>query len=150
MYPDPDVARLVSANFLPVRVHAREQAEDFARLGERFGAEWTPTVLMLDGEGVERHRIEGFLPKEDFMAQLRYGLGRIQFSDGNFEEAERRFKAIVDGQPESDVAPEAQYWAGVARYKHTGDAGALEETGRAFQTSYQDSPWAKKASVWVK
>ena len=41
------------------------------------------------------------------------------------------------------------YWAGVSRYKRTNDPAALEETGLAFQKAYRDTPWAKKASVWV-
>lgn len=148
MYPNERVAKLISENFLPIRVHVREQADDYPRLSQQYGAEWTPTTLMLDGEGKEQHRIEGFLPVDDFLAQLRLGLGRMQFSAGNFEEAEKRFRAIVDGAPENDVAPEALYWAGVSRYKRTGDAAALGETASAFRDRYQGTPWAKKASVW--
>jgi len=54
----------------------------------------------------------------------------------------------VEQLPRTDAAPEAQYWAGVAKYKATGDPAALKETGRAFSKQYQDSTWAKKASVW--
>jgi TolA-binding protein len=54
----------------------------------------------------------------------------------------------VDAYPQTEAAAEAQYWAGVSRYKATGDGGALKETARAFDERYQDSPWAKKASVW--
>ena len=50
--------------------------------------------------------------------------------------------------PGTDAAPEALYWAGVARYKATGDAASLKDTARAFTQQYQDSTWAKKASVW--
>jgi len=34
-------------------------------------------VLLLDGEGKERARLEGYLPNNDFNAALRNGLGRI-------------------------------------------------------------------------
>ena len=47
------------------------------------------------------------------------------------------------------MAAEALYWAGVAKYKATGDAAALGETAEAFSTRFRDSPWAKKASVWA-
>jgi len=50
--------------------------------------------------------------------------------------------------PHTDAAPEALYWAGVARYKATGNAASLNDTARAFTQRYQDSTWAKKASVW--
>ncbi len=34
-------------------------------------------MLLLDGEGKERARLEGYLPNNDFNAALRNGLGRI-------------------------------------------------------------------------
>lgn len=46
------------------------------------------------------------------------------------------------------MAPEALYWAGVSKYKASGDPGALARTAEAFRTRFTDSPWAKKASVW--
>ncbi len=141
---------MVSEDFLPVRVHVRDQAEDFKRLGKRFGAEWTPTILILDSSGEERHRIEGFLPAEDFMAQLGLGLGRIHFSAGRFQEAEDQFREVVERHPDGDAAPEALYWEGVSRYKRTDDPAELARIGEAFETAYQDTPWAKKASVWAK
>lgn len=143
------MTRFVDQHFLPARVNVREQPEDFKRLGERFGAEWTPTILLLDPTGTERHRIEGFLPADDFMAQLGLGLGRVEFSAGDFAESERQLREVVARHPDSDAAPEALYWAGVAKYKATKDAGALQETGEAFRQRYQDSTWAKKSSVWV-
>lgn len=140
---------MIMEHFVPVRVHVREQAEDFRRLGERFGAEWTPTILMLDPSGVERHRMEGFLPADDFLAQLGLGLGRIHFSAGRFEDAENQFRQVVERHPRADGAPEALYWEGVARYKRTNDPTALADTASAFQKSYTDTTWAKKASVWA-
>jgi TolA-binding protein len=55
---------------------------------------------------------------------------------------------VVERYPDSDAAPEALYWAGVSRYKATGDATALKDTAAAFGTQYRESSWAKKASIW--
>lgn len=148
MYPDLTVAATINENFEPVRVHVRNQRDEFKRLGARYNAQWTPTILLIDSEGEERHRIEGFLPKDEFLPQLELGLARSAFAHGSFSEAERRYRAIVDRYPQTDAAPEAQYWAGVSKYKATGDAKALAETAVAFRERYQDSTWAKKASVW--
>lgn len=142
------MARLIQENFLPARVHVKDQPEDFRRLAERFSAPWTPTLLVLDQEGTERHRIEGFLPADDLLAQLTLGLGHSAFARQQWEEAERRFREVVDRFPGTEAAPEALYWAGVARYKAKGNAAALAETGREFTRRYQESSWAKKASVW--
>jgi hypothetical protein len=149
VYPDERVARFITENFIPARVHVREQAADFQRFGQRYNAQWTPTLLVIDPDGQERHRVEGFLPADDLLAQLTLGLGHSAFARQDWKEAERRFREVVDRYANSDAAPEAQYWAGVSRYKATNDPSALGETARAFTRRYQDSTWAKKASVWA-
>ena len=149
MYPTDQVARFISENFIPARVHVQEQPEDFRRFGQRYSAQWTPTLLVIDPEGNERHRVEGFLPAEDLLPQLMLGLGHSQFARQQWDAAERHFREIIDHFPESDAAAEAMYWAGVSRYKGNGDASALGDTAQAFTRRYQDSSWAKKASVWA-
>ena len=149
MYADPRVAEIIRANFVPVRVHVREQADQFKQLGARYGALWTPAILVLDPSGEERHRVEGFLPADDFLAQLLLGLGHAAMAQGQFSEAERRFREIIDRLPQTDAAAEALYWSGVARFKATNDPAALHDTARVFAEKYRDSAWAKKASVWA-
>ena len=148
MYPDPRVIELITDNFRPVRIHAVEQRDEFKRLGERFNAQWTPTILVIDKTGAERHRIEGYLPADEFLGQLDLGLAKSAFARGKFDDAERRFRSIVERHPNSQAAPEAVYWAGVSRYKATNDPAALKDTARQFASKYTDSTWATKASVW--
>ena len=148
MWPDERVVRFVNQYFLPARVHVKQDAEEFQRYSKRYSAPWTPTILELDADGVERHRVEGFLPADDFLAQLMLGLAHMAFKQERWAEAEPRFREIAEQLPRTDAAPEALYWAGVARYKATGDAASLKDTARAFTQRYQDSTWAKKASVW--
>jgi thioredoxin family protein len=150
VFPNERVATFITENFITARVHVREQPEDYQRLGERYGAVWTPTTLVLDADGVERHRIEGFLPADDYLAQLMLGLAHMAFKREKWSEAERRFREIVERFPEGEAAPEALYWAGVARYKGSGKPDALGETARAFANRYRESSWAKKASVWAR
>lgn len=143
MYPDERVASFVMENFIPVRIHVKEQPEAF----QRFGAQWTPTVLILDPDGRERHKIEGFLPAAEYLAQLELGLAHAAFARNDFAEAEKRF-GVVAASDDSEAAPEAVYWSGVSRYKRTSDAGALQETNRTLSSRFPKSSWAKKASVW--
>lgn len=150
MYPDERVARFITENFIPARINVREQPDDYKRFGERYGVQWTPTILELDPEGIERHRIEGFLPTEDFVAQLMLGLAHAAFKREDWADAERRFREVVERFPNGEAAPEALYWAGVARYKGSGKPDALGETARAFAGRYQGSSWAKKASIWAR
>src|SRR5262249_50819031 len=106
------------------------------------------TILILDSTGQERHRIEGFLPVDDFLSQLALGLAKSAFQRGDYTDAERRFRDIVERFSSSDAAAEALYWAGVSKYKASDDASALRATASAFRDRYQKTPWAKKASVW--
>jgi TolA-binding protein len=105
--------------------------------------------MILDPGGTKRHQFEGFLPVEDFLLQLRLGLAHVAFAQQRFSDAESLFREIVDGAPQSEVAPEALYWSGVAKYKRTNDPTALGETATQFTQRYPQSTWAKKASVWA-
>jgi TolA-binding protein len=138
------VSTFISTNLTPVRLHVKKQPEAM----ERFGVNWTPTVLIVDSDGKEQYRIEGFLPVEDFLGQLQLGYGHAQFGKKNFADAERQFRDVVEKFPNTDAAAEAMYWAGVSRYKATNDASALKATAQAFKDRYKDSIWAKKASIW--
>jgi hypothetical protein len=129
---------------VPAKVHIREQKQVF----ERFGANWTPTQLVLDEDGTEQHRIEGFLPVEDFLAQLEMGLARRRFKHQEFGEAAKLFRALCDHAPGAGAGPEACYWAGVAAYKNDADASHLKDTARLLRERYPESEWARKASVW--
>ena len=148
MWPDPRVVKFVNDNFLPARVHVKDDAALFQKYGDKYSAQWTPTILELDSEGVERHRIEGFLPNDDFLAQLMLGRAQMAFAAGEWDDAERRFREIVDKLPNTDAAPEALYWAGVAPYKKTHDPSSLKATAKSFKDRYQATSWAKKASIW--
>jgi TolA-binding protein len=128
-----------------VKIHIKEQSATF----ERFGAQWTPTIQILDAYGSKRHQFEGFFPADDFLAQLKMSLAQDAFARQQWAEAERKFREIVAELPDTEAAPEALYWAGVSRYKGSQDAAALAETAQQFKTRYSKSAWAKKASVWA-
>ena len=129
---------------MPVEAHIKEHPAYF----HRFAALWTPTVLVLDANGAERLRIEGYLPKTEFRAQLEMGLARVAFMQKQWADAERRYAEVVERYPDAKVAPEAVYWQGVSHYKRTNDHTVLGEMANAFAEKYQDSVWALKASVW--
>ena len=149
MYTDPRVVEFVNRHFVPVRAHVKDNPAAFKALGDRFNAHWTPTILIADSTGAERHRIEGFLPADDFLGQLALGVAKAAFARQDYATAERLYRDVVERFPDTDAAAEAQYWTGVSRYRATNDAAALKATAQAFTQRYQDSTWAKKASVWT-
>lgn len=129
---------------MPVEIHIKENPSGF----HRFDVLWTPSVLILDSEGRERIRNEGYLPKAEFRAWLDMALARLAFTAKKWTEAVERFDGIVSDHPQSAVAAYAVYWRGVSRYKETKDHKDLSAVTEEFRRRYQDSIWAKKAVVW--
>ena len=127
-----------------MKIHIKEQKQLF----EQFNAHWTPTQLIMDSDGVERHRIEGFLPAEDFLAQLSLGLGKLHFQKGNYAKAEEALRNVLESYPHSGAAAEARYWEGVVAYKKTNDPKNLGMAFKEMQKEFPDSEWTRKASVW--
>jgi hypothetical protein len=129
---------------VPLEAHIKEHPAYF----HRFDVPWTPTVLILDSKGVERHRIEGYLPMEEFRSQLELGLARVAFMNKDWADAERRYTDVLARYPDSKSAPEALYWKGISHYKATNDHTVLGELPELFRQQYPDSIWALKTAAW--
>jgi hypothetical protein len=125
-------------------VHINENRKNF----HRFDVVWTPTVLVMDPDGKERWRLEGYLSKDEFKVNLEMGLARVAFTKKDFADAERRYAAIVANNPDSKFAPEAVYNEGVSRYSITHDHVSLADVATTFTKKYQDSIWAEKSIPW--
>ena len=134
----------IEENFVAVGSHIKENAPNF----HRFGVLWTPTVLIMDPNGVERVRSEGYVPKPEFRAWLEMGLARLSFLEMKWDEAELKYHGVFEGFPQTLAAPEAIYWRGVSRYKK-GDHAALKQTADILAEKYPGNLWAAKASVWA-
>jgi TolA-binding protein len=105
-------------------------------------------VLLLDSEGKERVRLEGYLPNDDFVAALENGLGRIAFVHKKYADAERWYGDVVTRFGRSHSAPEAMYWRAVTQYKATNDHTVLGKVAEELRNRYPSSIWASKAIPW--
>lgn len=144
MYPDPEVSAFIVQRFVPVRIHIKEQPT----MWKRFEIRWTPTVLVLAPDGSDVRRIEGFLPKDELLAQLGLALGFQAVKHKDWSAAREQFDRVVERYPETSAAPEALYWSGVSKYSASHDAAELKALGRQFKERYTDTAWAKRASIW--
>jgi outer membrane protein assembly factor BamD (BamD/ComL family) len=104
---------------------------------------------VLDEAGKERHRIVGYLPKDEFAAQLTLGLARVAFMHKKWADAEKLYDEILQKYPSSAAAPEAVYWKAVCHYKATNDHTLLGQVPKMLQQQYPDSIWTKKALPWA-
>jgi len=129
---------------VPLEAHIKEHPAYF----HRFDALWTPTVLILDANGKECFRYEGYATKTEFRAQLELGLARVAFMNKKWEEAERRYDDVLQHHAETKAAPEALYWRAVSHYKKTNDHTVLSKVFEEFKERYSDSIWAMKAIPW--
>lgn len=143
-FNDPGVMDFINTHFVGVSVPVTEAQEHTAR----YGIELTPTFIIADEDGRELERWVGYLPPKEFISQIYLADGLAEFHKQRFREAEAAFEWIIDNIPESDVAPEARYFMGVALYKESGDQDHLERTWLALHKRYPDNCWTKKASAW--
>lgn len=111
---------------------------------------WTPTILILDPDGRERWRFEGYLPKDEFRVNLEMGLARLDVMHKKWADAEKRYTKIVENHPDSVYAPDAIYWQGVSRYSGTHDHTALGAVAKTFTEKHKDSLEALKSQPWLK
>jgi len=141
-YPEHEVQQFLGEHFIPVRLDVHRAAEAV----RRYRANWTPTLLVLNESGVEAHRVVGYLPPEEFRAELSLGLGKAYFDRGALENALIHLRETVHHFPESWAAPEAQYWLGVTRYKTEGQPDGLMAEWNVLLERWPESRWARSAS----
>lgn len=144
--PDNDVIQYMGHRFALGMFEWSEPAGK--ELVKRYGVEWTPTFLITDPDGNEAYRFVGYLPKNDFIAQLTLGLGKYALKKEDYDQADRCFEKILKNDPQTEAAPEAAYYCGVAEYQKTKDPKKLKEAYEYLTKNYPDTDWAKKSVVW--
>jgi TolA-binding protein len=103
----------------------------------------------MDPEGVERYRIEGYLPKSWFRARLEMGLARVAFMHKKFADAEKMYAGVIENHAATGVVPEALYWRAVCHYKATNDHTVLGEAAKELSGKYPDNEWTLKSDPWA-
>jgi len=144
-YPDEDVSRFLSDNFVPVLVDYDSETVPL----RKYNVFWTPSILFVDPKGVDHFRLEGYLPPGLFLPCLKYGRAMIAYRSHRFEEAVDLFERVVWEHPGSSRAAPSMYFGGIARHK-TDESYTLESLRDRLMASYPDSEWASRTSVWVK
>jgi thiol-disulfide isomerase/thioredoxin len=141
-YSEYEVQEFVCDHFTPVRLDVHHAAEAV----RRYNPIWTPTLLVLSEEGVEAHRVIGYLPPEAFRAELSLGLGKFYLDRGAMENSIVHLRETVMHFPETWAAPEAQYWLGVSRFRMEGQLHGLTAEWNVLLERWPESRWARSAS----
>jgi len=103
----------------------------------------------MDADGIERYRIEGYLPQNWFRARLEMGLARVAFMHKKWADAEKSYAGVAENYPDTAVAPEAIYWRGASHYKATNDHTGLGEVAIELGAKYPDNEWTLKSLPWT-
>ncbi len=141
-YPNATVADYISKNFIPLQINVQTNSE----IVSKYRVFWTPTILVLDSNGNEYYRFNGFLPPDEFIPQLEFGLGMMALEKQDYKTASAQLKSVVEKYPKSNIAPEAQYWVGVSEYKAAHNVEALLSAWKKLRKEYPNSIWALKVS----
>jgi hypothetical protein len=139
-YQDDNVAREINAHCAAVRVNALDHRD----LTKRMRIHWTPTLVFLDAQAAEHHRFVGYLPPDEFGAQVHIARGREAFGRENYQTALDAYQTIAERFPQTDSAPEALYWTGVCRFKLSNDEARILDACRELVRRYPKHLWARK------
>ena len=86
----------------------REDITGRSALAAQFRVEATPTIVVLDGDGTEHHRIVGFLPPEEFIPALMLGMAKGDHAHRRFDRSLVMLDLILSSYPHSRSVPEAR------------------------------------------
>lgn len=142
-YIDPAVISFVNETVVPLRIPAGDP-----ELGPRYGVKWTPTLLLMDGDGREQYRTLGFYPPVELIPSLLLGIGKACFNKPDRTAACAAFARIFKEFPKSQQVGEAIYLHGVARYIETHDVTNLIGIYDRLAAEYPDDPWLTRADPY--
>lgn len=93
--------------------------------------------------------MEGYLPKEEFHANLELGLARVAFMKKDWAAAENYFTKVAEDFPNSKFAAEAVYYRGVSRYSAWHDGAELGSTAAALKEKFSGNEWQLRSIPWL-
>ncbi len=145
-YSDEKVQQFLEEEYVPLKSQCfwKERTE----LMKRFEVSWTPTFLMHDQAGGVHRKLVGYIPVDDFLAQLKFGKGMVFFEKERHEEALKWFRRAAEEHPNAGVVPEAVFFAGVAEYRKTHAAGALRRAYDTLSEKYPGSEYTRRAQPY--
>jgi len=142
-FPDPRVAEYLAGHFVPVRLMVREKQA----VATEYLVSWTPNFVVADRRGRVHHRIEGYLPPTEFIAQLSLGEGKHHLNLLRYGEAAARFEEVAERHQGSEVAAQALYWLGVSRFKESHESADLLASWQRLAHDYPESEWAQRTRI---
>ncbi len=143
-YPEQTVVDTVAEHFVGAQVNTQEKASK--PVVERYRQVWTPDIRVLDPDGFEYYRWNGYLPPFEFVPQLLVGEAQARLRTHDEPGAAQLYAEVVRRFPTSHAAAEAQYFSAVSKYKASHEANDLLGGWRQMRLRYPSSIWRVKQS----
>jgi len=102
-YPNSRTVEFVKDWMIGLRVDVKSQRD----LAMEFQIQYTPTVIILDGDRKEHHRSIGFHAPEDLVPELMAAAAKAQYENKRFRKALALSKKMLTDYPRSTWAAEA-------------------------------------------
>ena len=141
-YPEVPVQEAIARLTIPVQLDNTVDANQ-ATL-QRYRHVWTPDLRVLEADGTELYRWNGYLPPAEFTPQLLAAVAHARLRRKEFDRAAPLYEEVVRRFPTSLVAAEAQYFLGVSRYRASHESGDLLKAWHELEKSYPSSEWTVK------
>lgn len=127
-----------------VPVQVDNSSDENKQIIQKYRHVWTPDLRILDGDGFELYRWNGYLPPPEFAGQLLAGLGHARLRRREYEQAEDLYARVLRILPTALAAPEAQYFAAVAAYRKSGESKDLLHGWHELEKTYPRTEWTIK------
>lgn len=144
-YPTPEVQETLARDFVAVHINTYDPDGPTKRLIREFRKQWSPLLVWLEHHGIEVRRQHGYLPPREFLAECGFARGYAALVHARYADARAILKDVADRWPETDTAPEALFWAGVAANR-AGDREAFLRLWQNLKAGYPRSTWWSRAS----
>jgi hypothetical protein len=141
-YPEAPVREAIERLTAPY--HIDNSVETNQPLLRRLRHVWTPDLRIVDPEGVELYRWNGYLPPAEFAPQLIAAVAHGWLRLKEYEKAENLYEEVLRRFPTALVAAEAQYFVGVSAYRRSHEAGDLLKAWHEMEKSHPGSEWTVK------
>ena len=143
-YPQVFVVDAIVAHAIPVHFdNSKAENNQFLHGIHHI---WTPDVRILNHDGFELYRWDGFLPPAEFAARTLCGFGMAYLRLKRFDQAEAVYLDVLKRFSTTYAAPEAQYYLGVTRYRRDPNSDELLTQWANLRSRYPSSEYRVKQS----
>ena len=143
-YPQAQVVDAIVSNGVPLQFdNSKKENNQFLHGIHHI---WTPDIRILNHDGYELYRWDGFLPPPEFIARTLCGFALAHLRLKRFDRAESLYVEVLKKFSTSYAAAEAQYYLGVTRYRRDPDSDELLNQWANLRSRYPMSEYRVKQS----